>query len=223
MGADSRGLVVTGLKAIEDYKRPFAVEPARIAGWKLDNTERITLSDVIRNAKVTVLAGLSGTPGAFTQETAKAMLANTQRPIIFPLSNPTSKVEATPQQLIEWTKARAIVATGSPFGPVTYQGKSYPIGQGNNVFIFPGVGLGALVSGAKKITDGMFTQAAYKLAEMGSIYPSVQDLRKVALEIATTVFYQALKEGVAKKPPREPREMIEEKMWAPDYVPYKKQ
>lgn len=216
---DSKGLVTTAQKNLEDYKRSFATE-----GW-----EQLGLLDVVKKMKGTVLLGLSGATGSFKQEVVAALMQNTERPIIFPLSNPTSKAEANPKDLIEWSLGKAIVATGSPFAPVAYKGEKYTIGQGNNVFIFPGVGLGALAARATKVTDKMFTVAAYRLAALvsagelqkGFIYPSIHNLRSVSIEIAEAVFNQALKEGVAKKPARDPRQIILEKMWEPVYVPFK--
>ncbi|MBI5299869.1 MAG: NAD-dependent malic enzyme [Deltaproteobacteria bacterium] len=238
---DSQGLITTQRKNLDEYKRPFAQETA----------EESSLVNVIKNKKITVLLGLSGTPGVFNQQVVAAMLVNTNRPIIFPLSNPTSKCEAHPKDLITWSEGQVIVATGSPFEPVSYKGKKIVIGQGNNAFIFPGVGLGVLASGASKITDKMFTVATNTLAEQistddrkeGIIYPSIKNLRNVSIQVAKAVFQQAVKEGqvpalpgreanskslrsqksVAKKPSKDPSQIIQDRMWDPIYVPFKRE
>src|SRR5439155_17109399 len=144
---DSKGLL-TADRSMEPYKKVYAQEPARLAGWKFAGPVP-SLLETIENAKPTVLLGLSGLPRAFTEPVVKAMAAGQLRPIIFPLSNPTSACEALPEELIEWTEGRAIVATGSPFAPVLYKGKTYTVGQGNNAFIFPGLGFGAILSEAR--------------------------------------------------------------------------
>ncbi len=218
---DSKGLMMATQKKLEDYKRFFATQKEGYG---------TTLLDVVQNAKVTILLGLSGSPNSFTKPIVEAMTKNTTRPVIFSLSNPNSKAEASPQDLIEWSKGQAIVATGSPFEPFHYKGKQVRVGQGNNVFIFPGVGLGALAAKASKITDGMFTVAAYTLAKWTSkfsqdqemVYPPIEKLRSVSVDVAEAVFHQAVKEGVAKAPKADQRQIILGKMWEPAYVAFKK-
>ncbi|HEY2749077.1 MAG TPA: NAD-dependent malic enzyme, partial [Polyangia bacterium] len=181
---DSKGLL-TSNRSMEPYKKSFAQDPAVVAGWKLVGAVP-SLLETIENAKPTALLGLSGQPRAFNEPVVQAMLAanDKARPIIFPLSNPTSSCEALPEELIEWTEGRAIVATGSPFAPVQYRGKTYTVGQGNNAFVFPGLGFGAILSEAREITDGMVLAAAYALSDYvagnclpkGEIYPAVDEL-----------------------------------------------
>ena len=191
---DSKGLIIAGQSGLEDYKKMFGAAYG----------ERLPLAEVIKKKGVTVLLGLSGKAGAFTRDIAEGLLQNTKRPVIFPLSNPTANAEADPNDLMAWTKGAAIVATGSPF-------KGF--GQGNNVFIFPGVGLGVLAAGAKKITDVMFTAAAQRLSELvskeeldrGLIYPPMKNLRDVCVEVAMAVSGKSKKE-------------IVKRMWEPRYT-----
>ncbi len=227
---DSKGLL-TSDRSMETYKKWFAQDPAVIKGWKVSGPSP-SLLETIENAKPTVLLGLSGQPRAFTEPVVRAMNAanGDARPIIFPLSNPTSSCEALPEELIEWTDGRAIVATGSPFAPVLYKGKTYVIGQGNNAFIFPGLGFGAILSEAREITDNMVLAAAYALADFagqrclpkGDVYPCVDDLNDVSMRVATRVIEQAFDDGVAqtRKVTREKAgEYVAAKFWRPRYMP----
>ncbi|MBI4829292.1 MAG: hypothetical protein HY804_10895 [Nitrospinae bacterium] len=174
--------------------------------------------------------GTSGQPGAFTKEIVQAMPGNAPMPVIFPLSNPTSKAEATPEQVYTWTDGRAIVATGSPFGPVTVGEATFRIGQGNNAFVFPGVGLGALAARARIITDEMFTAAAYRLADMmpadaaqtHCVYPRVADLGKISEQVAMAVYQTGMNQGVADAPKdADPAKEIQRRVWKPVYLPYR--
>ncbi|MDH3591343.1 MAG: NAD-dependent malic enzyme, partial [Planctomycetota bacterium] len=224
---DSKGLVVEGRPGLDDHKRKFAVAPERIADWG-PTGDKIPLLDVVRRVKPTVLFGVSGQPSVFTEDVVRTMVQATPRPIILPLSNPTSHAEAKPSDLIHWTDGAAIVGTGSPFDDVIYSGRRHRIGQGNNVFIFPGVGLGTIVSRASKISDGMFLAAARTLAEcvpdellaMSCVYPNIQDVRKCSLAVARAVARRAVEEGLAEERP-DMDEAIEAAMWAPRYVPYR--
>ncbi len=224
---DSRGLVTVGRDGVDAYKIPFAHEPALISDWRLANPTRVSLLDTIINARGTVLIGTSGQPNTFTEEMAVAMLANTPRPIIFPLSNPTSKTEAHPADLYRWTAGKAIVATGSPFPPVEHNGIQYRIGQGNNAFVFPGIGLGALSVRARQITDEMCTAAALALHEAtkgdNAVFPRIQRFREIARCVAVAVAQKALRSGVAAIQSVDDIEtLIEENMWHPAYVPYRR-
>ncbi|MFH1434635.1 MAG: NAD-dependent malic enzyme [Pseudomonadota bacterium] len=224
---DSKGVVFEGRGGIEDYKRPFCKPPGFSEGWDLRNPDRITLLETVKNAKPTVLIGLSGRAGDFTREIILAMLEHCEQPILFPLSNPTSRAEAVPSDLFLWTKGRAIVATGSPFPDVNYEGRIFKAGQGNNAFIFPGLGLGALIVKAKTITDEMFDAASKKLAELVSqfrldlrcVYPPIEDLRRVSREIAVAVALAAMDRGVAANPiaPELLEQQVSSKMWVPRY------
>lgn len=163
--------------------------------WDVADQKKITLEEVVVNAKPTVLIGVCAQKGAFTESIVKEMARHTERPIIFPLSNPTSKAECTPAELIEWTDGKAIIATGSPFDPVSYQGKTYHIGQCNNVYIFPGVGVGAIAAKSSEVTDEMFLTGAWMLAAhspalkdpTASLFPTIEEARGVAREIAIAV------------------------------------
>jgi malate dehydrogenase (oxaloacetate-decarboxylating) len=216
---------------MEPYKKWYAQDPARVSGWKIAGPVP-SLLETIENAKPTTLLGLSGQPRAFTEPVVRAMTAanGETRPIIFPLSNPTSSCEALPEELIEWTDGRAIVATGSPFAPVLYKGKSFVIGQGNNAFVFPGLGFGAILSEAREITDGMVLAAAYALADFaaqnclpkGDVYPAVDDLNEVSMRVATRVIEQAFDDGVAQteKVQREGAgAYVRARFWRPRYMP----
>ena len=225
---DSKGLL-TADRAMETYKKTYAQDPARIAGWKLAGAYP-SLIETIHHAKPSALLGLSGQPRAFTEPVVRAMAEVSERPMIFPLSNPTSSCEALPEELIEWTDGRAIIATGSPFAPVDYKGKTHVIGQGNNAYIFPGLGFGAILAEAREITDGMVLAAAYALANYtlekhratGEIYPPVDELNEVSVRVATAVIEQAFADGVAQtqKVKREgAAEYVRSRFWKPRYMP----
>ena len=173
-----------------------------------------------------MLIGVSGAPGSFTEAIVREMARHVERPAIFPMSNPTSQSEATPSDVLTWTDGRALVATGSPFPPVIHEGRVLRIGQGNNAFIFPGVGLGALVAQAHEITDGMFTAATSRLADLvrpedlasGSLFPPIAELRPVTAQIAMAVAREAREAGVGR--PLDDAELaatVRASMWEPDY------
>jgi len=225
---DSKGLLLQG-RDMEEYKRGFAQDRAKVTGWKFEG-EVPDLVETIRNAKGTVLLGLSGRPGAFDEAVVRAMAENHKWPIIFPLSNPTSSAEATPEDIFRWTDGQAIVATGSPFDPVRMGGVTHPIGQGNNAFIFPGLGFGAILSDARIITDGMVLEASQALAdytienyvEGGLIYPPVSDLQETSIRVATRVCQQAIKDQVARREniPEDVEAFVRERFWHPVYLPF---
>jgi malate dehydrogenase (oxaloacetate-decarboxylating) len=225
---DSKGLLIDD-RPMESYKRALAQTRASVKGWCADGAIP-TLLETIRGAKATVLIGLSGQPGTFDEETVRAMAKNTERPVIFPLSNPTSSCEGKPEEILWWTDGRAIVASGSPFPPVELGGKTFHIGQGNNAFIFPGLGLGAILSDAREITDGMVLEAAYALADYtaerhldhGWVYPPVEELQEASIRVATRVMSKAIDEGVAlTKVERSGIEAyVRARFWKPEYVPF---
>jgi len=224
---DSQGLVVRGRAGLDEHKLEFAADPERVQGWGVRG-DHLPLLDVVRHAKPSVLFGVSGQAGVFTREVIDAMSRHARRPIVLPLSNPTSCAEANPQDVIEWTDGRAIVATGSPFPDVHYAGRVRCIGQGNNVFIFPGVGLGAIVSGARRVTDGMFLASAQALAgclteerlASDCVYPAIDEVRRAARAVALAVAERAVKDGVAAPVPDVSRR-IDAAMWTPEYLPYR--
>src|SRR5208283_4123598 len=153
---DRPGLLHDGLTGLRDFQKRFAQPIDRIAGWQSGQEQSIGLFDVVRNARPTILIRTSGQPGTFSEPIVRAMAQSVERPIIFPLSNPTSRAEATPADLIAWTNGRALIATGSPFDDVSYGGRRYPIAQCNNSYIFPGLGLGVLAVKAKRVSNAMF-------------------------------------------------------------------
>lgn len=202
----------------------------RYARHGQDIAEGASLADVIRHVKPTVLLGLSGTGGMFTKEVVTAMAENCERPIIFPLSNPTSKSECTFEQAIKWTDGRCLFASGSPFEPIEYNGTKFFPGQANNMFIFPGVGLGVVSVGSKRVTAEMFYEAVKALAlsvpdsqlQAGKIYPSISEIRRVSRNIAVAVARNAIARGLATRPMQEEElvdmdSFMEKQMWTPEY------
>ncbi|MCF7923161.1 MAG: NAD-dependent malic enzyme [Candidatus Marinimicrobia bacterium] len=217
---DSQGLVVkNGPRPLQDHKVAYARDEPLI-----DN-----LLDVIKAVKPTILVGVSGQGQAFTEEVIKEMMKYSEQPIIFALSNPTTKSECTAQQAYRWTKGKVIFASGSPFDPVRMGGKIFVPGQGNNMFIFPGVGLGASLCQAKKVTDAMFYMAAKTLAEMvteeeltlRTVYPDLRKIRQISLTIATAICEMAFDAGLARiERPKDIRAFVKENMFIPEYPRY---
>ncbi|MFP6814704.1 MAG: NAD-dependent malic enzyme [Pseudomonadales bacterium] len=225
---DSRGLLVEDQPIRDDYKRELAwtVEDAQRYG--LADPDKRDLAAVVEHFKPTVLIGSSGQPGAFSEKIVRDMAASVERPIIMPFSNPTDKAEATPEDLIRWTDGRALIATGSPFEPIEHGGRTYHIGQGNNVFVFPGLGLGALVADAAQVTDAMVSASSAALAEqitdeeleLGLLFPSVTRLREVSKEVARAVVRQARKDNVAADTDSDIEDMLSGAIWSPEYPVY---
>ena len=223
---DSRGLLVESRDDLEPYKRLVAWpdELARSSG--LDPSRRITFEDTVAALHPTVLIGTSGQPGIFSERIIRDMAAHCDRPLIFPFSNPTSMCEAKPVDLMAWTEGRALVATGSPFPPVQVGDRTLQIGQGNNAYIFPGVGLGAIVAEARTLTWDLFAVAAKTLAnevreehlELGQLFPPLSDLRRISARIATEVARRISADGLGPElSDSEIHNRIEEQMWSPDY------
>jgi malate dehydrogenase (oxaloacetate-decarboxylating)/malate dehydrogenase (oxaloacetate-decarboxylating)(NADP+) len=227
---DSRGVLHQGRGELDEYKKEFSRDADFAQGWSLESSDRITLMDLVRNAGITVLIGLSGVGGSFSEEIVRGTAENVERPIIFPLSNPTAFTEAAPEDIYRWTEGKAIVATGSPFPDVKFGSKTFTVGQGNNVFIFPGVGLGTLAVGASVITDEMITAAAKKLSEIipqdhldiNCVYPHPRELREVCMDVAVAVAAAAIEQGVAKKPvdPAKLEERVHSRMGSPKSARY---
>jgi malate dehydrogenase (oxaloacetate-decarboxylating) len=227
---DKDGLLHRDRQDLSDEQKVYARSPEEISNWPHNQQGQIGLPEVINQIDATVLIGLSTVKGAFSEAIVRAMAKKTDRPIIFPLSNPTSHSEAEPADLTAWTEGRALVATGSPFAPVTYNGKTTEIAQCNNVFIFPAVGLGVVGSGARRVTDKMLLAAAKALGNhspalkdpTGSLLPRVKAIRDVALDIAYAVGAKAQEEGLAPASELEAlRKKRVEKQWFPEYVEYK--
>lgn len=226
---DRNGLLIEGMQGITSGQAPFVQPREAVAGWKRQDT--IGLPEVVANARPTVLIGVSGQPGTFTEPVIREMARHVERPVIFPLSNPTSRSEATPEQLLAWTDGKAMIGTGSPFPPVTVNGRKVAIDQTNNSYIFPGVGLGIIASGARRVSDAMFMAAARALAALspttsdktGRLLPPVADLRRVSAHVAAAVARQAQADGVA--PGGDEAAMarkIQAHVWTPAYQPYRK-
>ncbi len=226
---DSHGLVFDGRDHVDDDKRPFALSPAELSRFGFPPADRYDLETVVRHVAPTILVGTCGTAGAFTETAIREMAARAATPLIFPLSNPTANSEAKPADVFAWSEGRAIVATGSPFDPVPVDGSMRLVGQANNVFVFPGVGLGAIVVRAREVTDRMFHVAARTLAaavsaerlEHGALYPALAGLRPISRAIAVAVAREARDSGVARIMSDEQIEMaVDAAMWTPDYEPY---
>ncbi len=228
---DRYGLLVEGMAAITPAQQPFLRRPADLEGWRLQKQGAIGLLDVATNARPTVLIGVSGQGGAFTEPVVRAMAQTVERPVIFPLSNPTSRSEATPEQLMTWTDGRALIGAGSPFPPLQWNGRTSKVNQTNNSYIFPGVGLGVLAAGARRITDAMFMVAGKKVAELsptvtdkdGQLLPPVTELRSVAITVAQAVARQAQADGVAEACDAATLDArIAARIWDPKYQPYRR-
>ena len=228
---DYEGLLCEGMNSVTSFQQPFLRDPSQIAHWSAENPGRVSLLDVVRNAKPTTLIGVSGQPGAFSERVVRAMAANNPRPVIFPLSNPTSRAEATPTDIETWTQGRAIIGTGSPFPALFRNNKPFAVDQTNNSYIFPGVGLGAIASRARRVTDTMFMAAAKALAALSparndptkNLLPPVTELRKVSIAVAIAVARQAHKEGLTEGISADEIEAaIHAKMWTPQYLPYRR-
>ena len=226
---DSVGLLFEGRTRIDSDKQPFALTPEIMAQYGFPDAERYDLETVIRHVHPTVLIGTSGVAGSFTESAIREMARHTTTPVIFPLSNPTSKTEAHPGDIVNWSDGRALVATGSPFNPVSYAGTTHVIGQANNTFIFPGVGLGVILSGARDVTDKMFLAAAQTLADQvtserlaeGALYPKVSELRRVSRAIAIRVIQEARDSGIGRAFHDDQIEpTVDAAMWYPVYSSY---
>lgn len=225
---DTKGLAVSDRAGLEGFKKEFARDRAELAAWKVADPALITLEETIENAKPSILIGVSATPGTFTEAMVRKMAALNDRPLVFPISNPTSKAECTAEQAVTWSDGRAIVATGSPFAPVVHNGVRHRIGQCNNAFIFPGIGLGVCVARAKRVSDGMFLEAAKALATQvtdsdiaeSAVFPQIATIRDCSHSVACAVIKRAVAEGLA-----EPEilvhleETVRRAMWYPEYLP----
>ena len=221
---DRNGLVTDNMEDLLDFQIPYARKEAEVSEWKENDV--IGLAEVVKHVKPTILIGTSTVAGAFKEEIIKEMASHVERPIILPMSNPTPLAEAKPADLIEWTEGRALVATGSPFEPVTYNGVTYVIGQSNNALIFPGLGLGTIVVRASVMTDGMFAAAAEAVASMvdtsqpgAPILPEVEELRNISEMVAIEVAKVAVAEGVAREnlSDNDIKIAVKEAIWEPEY------
>ncbi len=223
---DSAGLIFEGRDQMDDDKRPFALPQRELLRFGFAPADRYDLETVVRQVAPTILIGTTGTAGTFTQTAIREMAARVPAPIVMPLSNPTSKAEAVPADIFAWSEGRAVVAAGSPFDPVLVDGRQRVVGQANNVFVFPGVGLGAIVARTREVTDRMFLVAATTLAgmiptdrlEQGALYPRLGDLRPISRAIAVAVAREACRAGVARLPSeRDIESAVDAAMWTPGY------
>jgi malate dehydrogenase (oxaloacetate-decarboxylating) len=225
---DRTGLMTAGDPGLSRQQRRFARDPAAVAGWQRDpELGGIPLAEVIRQVHPTILIGTSARGGAFDEAIVTEMAAHADRPVIMPMSNPTGLAEARPADLIRWTEGRALVAAGSPFGPVDYAGTRYVVGQANNALVFPGLGLGVIAARASRVTDGMLSAAAYAVASLvdtvtpgAPLLPQVETLRETSLVVATAVAQAAVADGVAgRRLDTDVTQQARALMWQPVYRP----
>lgn len=225
-------MLTTASPSLLDFQKPYARAPQELATWELRNPNSVGLLEVIQNVKPTILIGCSTVAGAFTEEIIQTMIKHVSKPIILPLSNPLTKSEATPHDLIRWTQGQAIIATGSPYPDVIYEGKQIRIAQCNNAFSFPGIGLGTIAAKAKHITDGMLWAAAQTLSLFSRahdnpsepILPKLTESKKIRRQIALAVAEQARAEGISEiDPTLDLEHIIDNMIWEPRYYPYRKE
>src|ERR1700734_1312505 len=226
---DRDGLLVDSMTGLQPFQTPFAQKRAALSTWILASPDRIGLGDVVANARPTVLIGTSGQPHAFHEAVVRAMADRVRRPVIFPLSNPTERAEATPQDLMEWTEGRAVIGTGSPFPPVERDGHTFRIDQTNNAYVYPGIGLGAIAAKASSISDAMFLAAARTIAAMSpakhdpqaNLLPPLVRSRELSFHVARAVAKQAQADGLADITSDEAlTAAVKAKMWEPLYADY---
>lgn len=227
---DRFGLITENQPNLLNFQRKLAQSLENVAHWA--NAESvISLLDVVKQARPSVLIGVSGQPGLFSQEVIEAMAENSEQPIIFPLSNPTSQVEALPADILQWTQGKALIATGSPFAPVNYQGQIFNISQCNNSYIFPGIGLGVIACGATRVTDNMLMASSNALAAcspkldnpLADLLPDLDQLQVISKQIALQVALAAIADGVALQMSTEDLEQtIERNFWSPEYRDYQR-
>jgi malate dehydrogenase (oxaloacetate-decarboxylating) len=221
---DRRGLLISGFgEPLHDFQAPWGRPAAEVKIWKQEEGW-IGLAEVVRRVRPTMLIGASAASEAFTEDIVREMAAHAERPIIFVLSHPHANAEASASDLIEWTDGRALIATGTPSSPVTWKGLTYVIGQANNAMLYPGLALGAIVSRAARITDGMFHAAASAVSSMvtvrqpgASLLPQIDDLREVSMTVAAAVAEAAVREGVARVKLHDIAQTVQDTMWQPEY------
>ncbi|KKN34986.1 hypothetical protein LCGC14_0788140, partial [marine sediment metagenome] len=225
---DRHGLLTQGMVGLPDFQQALIQTQSSVADWQCDG-DYPSLTDVIQNIKPTVLIGVSGQPGLFNQTMIETMSLNCDRPIIFPLSNPSRNIEATPEQLVNWTKGMAIIATGSPFKPVEYQGQHYSIPQCNNSYIFPGFGLAVVAGGVKRVSDEMLVVASEQLAQAsprlrsaeGALLPSLAEMAELSKKMAFAISKVGQQQGLAPKmSDDELTAEIDKHFWQPEYRKY---
>ena len=228
---DAKGLLLDNMAGLLSFQQPFAHSPKELSSWSCEQAGSISLKDVIKNVKPTVLVGVSSQAGLFSEEIVRLMAAGVQYPVIFPLSNPTSKAEAIPTDLMRWTDGRVIIGTGSPFGDIQRNGKPFRVDQTNNAYVFPGIGLGAIAVKARHISDAMFMAAARALATCSpaqadphaNLLPSLTEIREVSYKVAVAVGKEAVASNLAAPmSDSEIETQVAGKMWMPHYLPYRR-
>jgi malate dehydrogenase (oxaloacetate-decarboxylating) len=228
---DRQGLLVEGMAGLQPFQASFAQVRDRVANWTLESPDWIGLADVVANAHPTVLIGTSGQPGALSQSIVRSMAEHVRRPVILILSNPTERAEATPQDLDAWTEGRAIIGSGSPFPPLKRDGKDFRVDQTNNAYVYPGIGLGAIVADARRISDRMFLAAAQTVAEFSpakhdpsaNLLPPLVGIRQLSFHVALAVAKQAQAEGLADSLSEEAlADAVRDKIWEPRYARYRR-
>jgi malate dehydrogenase (oxaloacetate-decarboxylating) len=219
---DKDGLLVEDMGDLRDFQQPYARSRSEVSSWGADGT--IGLAEVVSKVHPTILVGTSTVGGAFTEQILREMAAHVQRPMIFPLSNPTERIEAVPADVIKWTDGRGLLGTGTPWAPVSYKGVEYRVGQANNALIYPGIGLGAIVSRASHVTDGMLLAASEAIAGLvdvsrpgAGLLPDVDNLRAVSATVAVAVAEQAVKDGVAQVDLPDPVQAVQNAIWQAAY------
>jgi malate dehydrogenase (oxaloacetate-decarboxylating) len=226
---DRQGLLVDDMSDLRDFQQPYARARSEVSGWKTEAGERsIGLYDVVANVHPTIIVGTSTVGGAFSERIIREMGRGVDRPMVFPLSNPTERIEAVPADVIKWTDGRGLVGTGTPWPPVAYKGVEYAIGQANNALIYPGIGLGTIVARAGHVTDGMLRAAAEAIAGLvdvsrrgASLLPEVENLRAVSATVAVAVARQALKDGAAEADLADPVQGVQDAMWQATYPSFR--
>jgi malate dehydrogenase (oxaloacetate-decarboxylating) len=215
---DRQGLLVDDMEDLRDFQRPYARPREEVAAWSAG--EPIELAEVVSRVHPTILIGASAQAGAFTEAIVRDLADRVERPMIFPLSNPTARIEAVPADIIDWTDGRALVATGTPWDPVRHRGTDYAIGQANNALSYPGIGLGTIVARATRVTDGMLLAAAEAIAGLvdvrepgAALLPRVQDLRATSAPVAAAVARRAAQDGVARVELADPDRAVRDAMW----------
>jgi malate dehydrogenase (oxaloacetate-decarboxylating) len=226
---DRYGLLTDNMPDLQSFQMPLVQKETDIANW--DKSQKLGLEQVVKQGKITVMFGVSGQKGLFTQTVIEALCENTENPIVLPLSNPTSQVEATPQEIVNWSKGKAIVATGSPFPNTVYEEQSFEVSQCNNSYIFPGIGLGVLAARATGISDNMLMAASQALADAameydkapGALLPSLKSIQKISVKIAYAVAQQAIEDGMALPVTEENMQRrLQENFWLPKYREYRR-
>lgn len=221
---DKQGLLVDDMSDLRDFQQPYATPRSEVAGWGADGA--IGLAEVVAKVHPTIIVGTSTVGAAFTEQVVREMAKGVERPMIFPLSNPTELIEAVPANVIKWTDGRGPVGTGTPWPPVSYKGVDYAIGQANNALVYPGIGLGTIVARASRVTDGMLLTAAEAVASLvdvnrlgAGLLPDVENLRATSATVAVAVARKAIDDGVARADVTDPVQAVQSAMWQAQYRP----